>query len=253
MTWQAPLADEAGRHGSFAVPAHFPSGQTIGIVTVDLDYPKLPGNVANATTFDYPVRYEKVEFEIERLFAGDPSIEGLVIDAARKLEREGVRAIVGACGFFAHFQDSVAAAVDVPVFMSSLVQAPLIEVGLKPGQKIAVLAADGASVTPELLAHVNARPDRLIVRDIGSLESFAPIRWGKTTLDNGALIADLQQVATSLAAEHPEIGAFLLECSDLPPYAADIQAATGLPVFDFVTLIDWVHQSVAQRPYYGWL
>ena len=71
--------------------------------------------------------------------------------------------------------------------------------------------------------------------------------------DNGALIADLQQVATSLVAEHPEIGAFLLECSDLPPYAADIQAATGLPVFDFITLIDWAHQSVAQRPYYGWL
>ena len=92
MTWQAPLADETGRHGSFTVPAHFTSGQTIGIVTVDLDYPKLPGNVANATTFDYPVRYEKVEFKIERLFAGDPSIEGLVIDAARKLEREGVRA-----------------------------------------------------------------------------------------------------------------------------------------------------------------
>ena len=90
------------------------------------------------------------------------------------------------------------------------------------------------------------------MRDIGSLESFAPIRWGKTTLDNGTLIADLQQVATSLVAEHPEIGAFLLECSDLPPYAADIQAATGLPVFDFITLIDWVHQSVAQRPYYGW-
>ena len=252
MTWQAPLADEAGRHGSFTVPAHFTSGQTIGIVTVDLDYPKLPGNVANATTFDYPVRYEKVNFEIEQLFAGDPSIEGLVVEAAKKLEREGVRAIVGACGFFAHFQDNVAAAVDVPVFMSSLVQAPLVEVGLRPGQKIAVLAADGKSVTPELLAHVNARPDRLIVEDIGSLESFAPIRWGKTTLDNGALIADLQQVAVSLVEKHPEIGAFLLECSDLPPYATDIQAATGLPVFDFITLIDWVQKSVAQRPYYGW-
>lgn len=252
MTWQAPLADEAGRHGSFTVPAHFTSGQTIGIVTVDLDYPKLPGNVANATTVDYPVRYERVNFEIEQLFAGDPSIEGLVVEAAKKLEREGVRAIVGACGFFAHFQDSVAAAVDVPVFMSSLVQAPLVEVGLRPGQKIAVLAADGKSVTPELLAHVNARPDRLIVKDIGSLESFAPIRWGKTTLDNGALIADLQRVAVSLVEKHPEIGAFLLECSDLPPYATDIQAATGLPVFDFITLIDWVHKSVAQRPYYGW-
>lgn len=251
MIWQAPIVDEQGRHGTFTVPAHYTSGQAIGIIAIDLAYPKLPGNVVNAATYSYPVAFKKVEFQIERLFAGDPSLEGLVVDAARELEAGGVRAIVGACGFFAHFQRSVAAAVDVPVYLSSLLQVPLVEMGLRPGQKIAVLAADGASVTPDLLAQVGARPDRLIVQDVGGLESFAPIRWDGTTLDNGALAADLQDIARGLVARHPEIGAFLLECSDLPPYSADIQAATGLPVFDFITLINWVHQSVVQRPYYG--
>ncbi|WP_337095867.1 hypothetical protein [Limosilactobacillus fermentum] len=44
-----------------------------------------------------------------------------------------------------------------------------------------------------------------------------------------------------------------MECSDLPPYAAAIQAGVGLPVFDFITLINWLHQSLCQRPYYGFI
>ncbi|MEL7632233.1 MULTISPECIES: hypothetical protein [Sporomusa] len=38
-----------------------------------------------------------------------------------------------------------------------------------------------------------------------------------------------------------------------PPYAAAIQAAVNLPVFDFITLINFVHQAVAQKPYYGFM
>ena len=55
-----------------------------------------------------------------------------------------------------------------------------------------------------------------------------------------------------LVAEHPEIGAIVLECTNMPPYRADIQAATGLPVFDITTLVRMVHDSVchglAPRP-----
>lgn len=253
MTWQKPIRNEADRKSTFTVPAHFTSGAAIGIITVDLDYPKLPGNVANATTFDFPVTYKKVCFEIERLFAGDPTLVDVVIEAAKELEQEGVRAIVGACGFFAHFQDAVANAVNVPVFLSSLTQLPLIKLGMGSQQKILVLAADAPSVTNDMLAHVGTDNERLIVQNVGDREAFAPIRWGKTTLDNQALIDDLVELCLERKKEHPEIGAILLECSDLPPYAADIQNATGLPVYDFITLINWIHAGVVQRPYYGWL
>ena len=53
--------------------------------------------------------------------------------------------------------------------------------------------------------------------------------------------------------EGENVGAILLECSDMPPYAADIQAATLLPVFDFITLIKWMQSAVMQRPYAGWM
>lgn len=120
MTWQRPFVNSQDLAGTFSVPAHFTSGHTIGVIAVDLKYPKLPGNVVNATTFDFPVLYKKVEFDIELLFEGAPELEMVVVEAAKELEAEGVRAIVGACGYFAHFQKQVADAVSVPVFLSSL-------------------------------------------------------------------------------------------------------------------------------------
>lgn len=77
------------------------------------------------------VLYKKVEFDIELLFEGAPELEMVVVEAAKELEAEGVRAIVGACGYFAHFQKQVADAVNVPVFLSSLCQLPLIKLGLE--------------------------------------------------------------------------------------------------------------------------
>lgn len=164
-----------------------------------------------------------------------------------------MRAIVGACGYFANFQTQVQAAVRVPVLLSSLAQLPLIKTSLRADQRIAVLVADIQGATPELLANVNATPDKVTFVDIGSLSEFHAIRYGETTLDNGALKRALVQKAVAAVKQDPSIGSLLLECSDLPPYTAAIQAGVGLPVFDFITLINWLHQSLCQRPYYGFI
>ncbi|HFI0256647.1 TPA: aspartate/glutamate racemase family protein [Streptococcus suis] len=229
------------------------AGFSIGIITIDFNYVKLPGNVANATTFSFPVVYEDIVLEIEDLFNGEDKLLEIVIEAAKKLERKGVRAIVGACGYFNHFQEQVRDAVAVPVYLSSVLQIPLIKMGLKPEQKIAVLVADGEGANAEFFAKANADIQDCIVQEIGSLESFAPIRYNKPYLDNGRLKADLIAVVQDLRKNHPEIGAILLECSDLPPYAAALHRDAGLPVFDFTTLINWVHSAVVRKEFYGYM
>ena len=83
------LETQAEVRGTHGLPPRSFSGQVLGIIAVKLDYPKLPGNVANACTFNYPVCYEVVDFEIEQLFAGDPAIKQMIIDAAKKLEAQG--------------------------------------------------------------------------------------------------------------------------------------------------------------------
>ncbi len=252
MAWQGRLEtnDDLGR--IHETPARFTAGFAIGIIAIELIYPKMPGNVANATTYPFPVLYRKVSFDIDRLFEGDESLKDEIIEAARDLESEGVRAVVGACGYFAYFQREVADAVNIPVFLSSLCQLPLIKTALSSRKKIAVLAASGENIKDEVLRQAGTDMERIVVEDIGGLDAFHAIRYGETVLDNGKLKTALRGVARDLIAREPDIGAILLECSDLPPYAKEIQEVTGLPVFDFNTMIDMVYHAVVQKTYYGY-
>ena len=71
-------------------------------------------------------------------------------------------------------------------------------------------------------------------------------------MNNAVARQELVEGAKSLVKEHPEIGAILLECSDMPPYAAAVQNAVNLPVFDFTTMINWVCSSVLKNPVGGY-
>ena len=71
--------------------------------------------------------------------------------------------------------------------------------------------------------------------------------------DNDELRRELVALAKDLVAKNPEIGAILLECSDMPPYAAAIQAELNLPVYDYITMIKYAHMTVAHKPYYGFM
>ena len=50
-----------------------------------------------------------------------------------------------------------------------------------------------------------------------------------------------------MKADHEEIQALLMECSLLPPYGAAIQAAVNLPVFDYITMINFVFSAVVKQ------
>lgn len=231
------------------------AGETIGIIVLDCEYPYIPGNVANATTYDFPVRYAVAEgADNHRLiFERDPRLLEPFVAAARKLEAEGVKAITGACGFMALFQDEIAAAVDIPVFMSSLLQVPFIH--RITGKRVGIISADKSQLTHEHLTK-SAISETLPIA-MGGMETCEPFRqaifYPDGTLDDDAIRAGVVAVAQELQARNPDLGAILLECSDLPPYAVDVQHATGLPVFDFVTMINHVHQTLVRRPYHGHL
>ncbi len=229
------------------------TGETIGILVLDCEYPFVPGNVANATTFNFPVRYALVEgVTVERLLhQADSSLIEPFIEAARKLQAEGVKAITGACGFMALYQKEIAAAVGIPVFASSLLQIPFMH--LITGKRIGIIAADSSCLTPAHFAGTNVSEDIPVA--IGGLENkevFARDMLGnKNEFDDDAICREVVEVAQALQAENDDLGAILLECSDIPPYAHAIQAATGLPVFDFITMINYVHETLARKPYAG--
>ncbi len=232
------------------------TGFAVGILYSDgNNYPVIPGNVANYSSYPFPVHYKLVPCCTgKRLLNGDSSLEKRIIEAALQLQSEGAKVISSACGFFGNFQAQTASALNIPVYLSSLVQLNMIQIGLKPGQKIGILTAYEKGLTDALLKSCGITDEsNLIIGDLSKGAEFSSISNGAGAFHNDRLRNEVVSKATEMTEKHPEIGAILLECSDLPPCAYAIQQAVQLPVIDFMTLIRWAHDANSQSPYYGFI
>lgn len=242
------------RDRRLAIPkGQYIAGHAIGIVHLEVWYPLLPGNVVNAATYPFPVRFKLLRGSTqEMILRGDPALLDAIIEAGRELQVEGVRAIAGACGYLGRYQRQAAAALDVPVFLSSLLQAPMIARGLKPAARIGILCADGPALSPAVLEACGVTPDiPVTILGLEDQPEFSKILYSRGEFDAGRVEQEVVEGARRLVREHPDTGAILLECSDMPPFAAAVQRAVKLPVFDFITMIRWVYSAVVQRPYEG--
>jgi len=240
--------------GRLTIPkGQYIAGYAIGIIHLEVWYPLLPGNVVNATTYPFPVRYKLLAGGTQdRIHGADPSMVDLIVKAGRELEQEGVRAIVGACGYLGNFQGQVVSQLDVPVFLSSLLQVPMIHRSLKPGRRIGILCADGPALTSRLLESCGVTPEiPTATLGLEDRPAFSSITYSKGEFNFEQVQQEVVDAARQLADEYPDLGAILLECSDMPPFAWAVQAAVKLPVFDFITMINWVYYGVVQRPYQG--
>lgn len=231
-------------------------GEAIGILLLDSQAAFIPGDVANASSYDFPVRFRKVPgFTVPRAIARDPATWDALLEGARDLEANGVRAVTSDCGFMGIHQSRLAEILEVPVLLSSLLQVPFIELLLPPRSRIGVLTADSRGIDDELLTAVGIRdPFRLVLAGMQDRPHFKEAILDEVGFLNSDRMADeTVEAARELLAENPDIRAFLLECSVLPPYAAAVREATGLPVFDFQTMIRFVFSAVVPRRYEGFM
>jgi hypothetical protein len=224
-------------------------GFAVGILMLDTRFPRIPGDMGNATTFPFPVRYHRVggASPARVVRGGAAGLLPAFVEGARALEREGVGAITTNCGFLVKFQRELAAAVSVPVFTSSLLLIPLVQRMLPPGRRrVGVLAVDAGALTGEHLEGAGIGGDvPLAIAGMEGEKEFTRVLLGdEAELDVDLARAEHVRVARRLLADHPDVGAIVLECTNMPPYAADIQRATGLPVFDVVSLVRLVHDAL---------
>lgn len=253
-------------------------GQSVGIIMLDTartaagtsavtgnamdfnQFTRVPGDVGNATSFDFPVQYHLLgNLDINDVISKAPSERGVraMIEAAKELERQGVRAIATTCGFFSYFQDLLTAEVEVPVFTSALLQVPLASRLIGKNRKVGIITANGSVLTPEHLSPVGIDDDvpHVIwgIENRPQEESF----WVWDELDperrTKRIETALALTATRLQEAHPDIGAIVLECTNTPPGSFAVQQATGLPVFDVITMIKWAHLATTQRRYTGYM
>jgi Asp/Glu/hydantoin racemase len=209
--------------------------------------------MGNATTWPFPVLYKVVKGATPEsvVLKGAAGLLPNFIDAAAELVRHGAEAITTNCGFLSLFQEELAAHVKVPVATSSLLQVPWVQATLPPGKRVGVVTVSASSLTPKHLEAAGVPLDTPFIGTEKGREFFRVLILGeKDDMDVSKARQDILDAGQSLVAAHPDIGAIVLECTNMPPYAAALQAAVGLPVYDIYAMITWFHAGLRPRVFF---
>lgn len=226
-------------------------GARIGILMLDARFPRVPGDVGNALTWPFPVLYRVVRGASPRRVVAERAA-GLLepfLEAAADLVATGAEGITTNCGFLSLFQAELAAHCRVPVATSALMQAPSIERLLPPGRRVGILTVSAATLTAEHLAAAGVAADAPVAGTDGGREFSRVILNDEEALDVAAAERDILDAGERLVAEHPDVGAVLLECTNMCPYARALGRHLRLPVYDMVSFVTWFHAGLAPRSY----
>ena len=238
-------------------------GMGLGIMILDDVYPGFPGDVRNASAYPFPIQYEIVQgVDIYKLVVEknkSPCLEP-ILEAARKLEKVGCRAIAAECGYFAYFQREVSNAVNIPVFMSSLLQVPLAQQIIRNDQVVGILASHAKHLGEHHLESVGVQLGSNYVIG-GSMDEYQCPEfdhlWTKWLRRNPPEANykkaedDFLNVAIQFYKQYPNMGAMILECTGFPPFARALQREIDIPLFSWGTLLDYAYSIVVHRDYYG--
>ena len=225
-------------------------GYEIGVLMLDSTFPRIKGDVGNAKTWEYPVLYKKVNGYVPKKVVLELDKKDIqpFIDAAIELEKEGVSAITTSCGFLALFQEELAMAVSVPVFTSALIMLPMISRMIGKNKKVLILTANSNTLTLNHLEAVCGEVKDIPMEIYGTQDQkcftqFTVENWNEVDIEQCE--KDIFHVLDrALLKDNSEFGAILLECTNMPPYSDVIREKYGLPVFDFVSLMNFVHSTV---------
>lgn len=219
----------------------------IGILMLETQFPRPLGDIGNAGTWDFPVHMHAVSgASATKVVLDDPrGLFDAFVAAGRSLIDQGCRGLTTSCGFLSLMQDDLKHALGVPFASSPLMQLPMVEALLPPGQQAAVLTISKDTLSPAHLTAAGARADTLVdgpPRD-GSFAST--IFTDSPQMDVAACRQEMIAAGQAMIAANPTIGAIVLECTNMAPFAADVAQATERPVYSVVSFLNWFQAGLA--------
>jgi aspartate/glutamate racemase len=208
----------------------------LGVLMLATTFSRPVGDIGNPQTFPFPVLYETVPDASVRRVVTDPDLALIdeFVAGGRLLEERGAKAIATSCGFLSLFQTDIQAHLSVPFAASSLLQIPKAERQHGP---IGVITARAASLSEAHFTAAGCSGMPAAVEGMDSSPAFtAAIIDGKAPLDEREVEREVAAVTKDMVRKRPELRAIVLECTNLPPYAAAVREVSGLPVYDSTTL-----------------
>jgi hypothetical protein len=222
------------QHKTFMLPIPSPV-QRIGVLMLETQFPRPVGDVGHPQTFS-DLGLEA----IYRVLPGaspqrvvhrdDPGLLNEFVAAAHDLVGLGATLITTSCGFLVRYQAELSRNLPVPVISSSLLLCRALH-------GPAVLTIDADSLSTELL-HAAGVPAGTPIIGVPPNSHFRQqILGNQPTLDLARAQAELVALVEPLRRQHPGVQNLVLECTNMPPYAAALQRASGLPVHHLMTAI----------------
>lgn len=227
-------------------------GAPLGILMLETRFARIHGDMGNAATWPFPVLYRVVAGATpERVvLKGAAGLLPDFIEAAKDLVRLGAETITTTCGFLALFQKELAEAVGVPVVTSALMQVPWVQSTLPTGRRCGVITISKLSLTAAHLRGAGAPIDTPTAGVEDGHELYRVLVKGeKDELDPVIAAQDVIAAGRNLVRRHPEVGAIVLECTNMPPYAACLRQAVELPVYDAYSMLTWIHAGLRPRKF----
>jgi hypothetical protein len=224
-------------------------GVTIGIVMVNTRFRRFPGDIGHAGTWSFPVQYRIVR---EATPAGmtalhQSSLLEPFLQAALELVDAGVDGITTTCGFLSIYQRELADACGVPVATSSLLQVPTVQRLIPSNRRVGILTYDGDALNGPYLEAVGISADTPVAGMPPGSEFVRSIKAGDDGVAFEVLRDEVLDTAGRLLQSHPDIGALVLECTNLAPFTADLVDRFGLPVYDTVSMVNWFQAGLRPR------
>jgi Asp/Glu/hydantoin racemase len=226
-------------------------GARLGILLLEARFPRIPGDMGNATTWPFPVLYQVVKGASPQRVVRERAagLFDAFLTAAKELTDLGADGITTNCGFLSLFQADIARHVGVPVATSSLMQATFIERVLPPGQRVGILTISAATLTGEHLRAAGVDESTPVVGTDGGREFSRAILGNELELNIAAAERDILDAGETLVRENPDVGAILLECTNMSPYARALSQHVARPVFDIVSFVTWFHAGLQPRAF----
>lgn len=228
--------------------------RSLGVIMLDTGFPRPPGDVGNPASWEMPVRFKKVSgASPDKIIrqGGAELIEDFVI-AGEALMAEGCSALVTSCGFMARHQSTLSGKLSVPIATSSLLQLPMVSTLIGPQRKVGVITYDEANLDGAIFAACSANIGTPTI-GMPSDGAFRELIEGSGTYDRLALGTEIIHAAQELKTREPDLGAVVLECTNMPPFAQAVAKTCGLPVFDVLSLGHWLFSSTSSGGFVGML
>ncbi|OWZ51998.1 hypothetical protein C356_02072 [Cryptococcus neoformans c45] len=231
----------------------------LGILQLKTTFPRPPGDVGHPASWgDIPVVIRVVEEAVETLVVGggwgEDLVDAFVREGKKMIEEDACVAFVTSCGFLATMHPFLANRLP---FMgtTSLLQVTWLQSSFFPGSdskdSVGVVTFKKSALTVKHLISVGAHPETPVygLPEDPKTAIFRGVLDERIPYDYEGMEKEVVDAALILVKKHSKVKAIVLECTNMPPFTHAVEQATGLRVWDVLTLGKWLYAGALPKNY----